>query len=313
MENNTVVNFPFVEGAEYSGMFQMDDYYIQAVEKGTIRNNNNRLIGSSFATRVVPPALDGKPLNRRHWALAGALWDPRGNAGPKENFWVYDIPFLTSGANCQWVEPAGKNGKSCAGQYFGVGGFQTDFDSSRYTFMSPIDVTRQTENGTEIGRWTVGDGQTATKLGMMRHFAARPGGYYVLRFPGKPAAKSFRMTVTNANRAEDSFMMAVSFDGRRDAVGYIAAGWENNREDPKVWADSSPLQKHVRKFTPVNSLAEVAASSGNRLWQDRANNLVWIKYQGGLPYQPSPPDRGTDSVASNLSLYQPYVVGIDAK
>jgi hypothetical protein len=309
LENNTVVNFPFIEGSAYSGMFQTDDYYLQPVDKGTVRNVNNRLVNSSFGLRVLPPAIDGQASANRHWTLAGALWDPSGLVGPKENFWVYDVPFLTAGTYCQWVEPAGKNGKSCAGQYYGVNQFQTDFDNSRYSFSAPIDVTRVNESGGVIGRWTVGDGMVSTKLGMMRHFAARPGGHYILRFPGKPLAKQFRMTVTNAYRSQDSFVMAVSFDGNKEPVGYAVAGWEFRREDPKTWAANDQLQRHVRRFSPAYSMAEVANSDGSKIWQDRANNLVWFKHQGGITHQ----NMNAAAATSDQELYRTYSVVIDAK
>jgi G8 domain len=105
MRDNTVVNFAFVEGRS-SGVFRTDDYYINAADKGTLRNGNNRLIGSHPGYRTLPPNLDGQPLARRHWTYAGALWDPHGYWGPKGNFWVLDQPFLTAGASCHPVAPA---------------------------------------------------------------------------------------------------------------------------------------------------------------------------------------------------------------
>ena len=98
----------------------------------------------------------------------------------------------------QPVAPAGRNGLSCSGEFYGVGAFQTDFDTSRYAFLAPIDVQRQDANGAPLANWSVADGATATMLGNMRHFAARPGGRYVLRFPGKPNPRWFAMTVGNA-------------------------------------------------------------------------------------------------------------------
>jgi hypothetical protein len=53
-------------------------------------------------------------------------------------------------------------------------------------------------------------------------------------------------------------------------------------------------------LTPAASLAEVIAGSGNRLWQDRANHLVWFKVQGGLGF-PNLLRVGADS---DEALYQ---------
>ena len=135
----------------------------------------------------------------------------------------------------------------------------------------------------------------------MRHFAARPGGHYVLRFPGKPLPKWFAMSVTNAYRADDSFVFAVAFDGTLNATGYAAAGY---REEPKNWQANNPAQQFVRWFKPAAGLAEVVNSAGDKLWQDRINNLVWIRVQGGLPY----PNATSIVANSEQDLYRPYNV-----
>ncbi len=310
MRDSTVVNFPFVEGKS-SGAFMSDDYYIAAVQKGTIRNPGNRLINSHPGYRTLPPHLQANytPTDRRRWTLSGALWDPHGYWGPKENFSVFDVPFLTADANCVWMEPAGKNGKSCDGQYYGVGTFQTDFDSRPYDFEAPIEAVRQDTQGSEIGRWKVDDGANSAKLGHMRHFAARTDARYILTFPGKPSPKWVSMNVSNAFRASDSFLMAVAFDGSLNATGYAVAGFTHRRHDPKTWKGTEPWAKYARFFTPANSLAEVVASSGSRIWQDRASNLVWFKFQGGLPY----PDEDKLTASSNADIYRDYSVVLYAK
>jgi hypothetical protein len=296
MRDNTLIGFDYVQGRN-SGVFRTNDYYTLGVDKGSLRNADNRLIASHPGYRTLPPHLDGQPLANRHWTFAGALWDPHGYWGAKGNFWVYDQPFLSQGANCTPVAPAGKNGLSCAGEYYGVGTFQTDFDMNRYTFMAPIDVMRQDANGAEIGTWSVADGTSSTMLGNMRHFAARPGGRYVLRFPGKPNPRYFAMTVGNAYRASDSMLMAVAFDGNTTASGYTVSGYEHGRQAP-------PEPSTTRAFTPAQSLAEVMASAGTKLWQDRANHLVWFKVQGGLPY----PNADKLAPGSDEAVYKPISV-----
>ena len=298
MRDNTVVAFEYVQG-QSSGVFRTNDYYTLGVDKGTLRNPNNRLIASHPGYRTLPPHLDGQPLANRHWSFAGALWDPHGYWGAQGNFWVYDQPFLTAGANCTPVAPAGRNGSSCSGEYYGVGSFQTDFDMSRYEFKAPIEVTRHDGNGGPIGTWSVGDGATSTMLGNMRHFAARPNGRYVLRFPGKPNPKWFAMTVGNAYRAADSVLMAVAFDGNTTASGYTVSGYEHGRQAP-------PEPSTTRAFGQASSLAEVAASPGTKLWQDRASNLVWFKVQGGLPY----PNADQLPATSDETVYRPISVVI---
>ena len=308
MRDNTVVSFPFVVG-QPSGMFKTIDYYMIAADKGQFRNQNNRIIGANPGYRVLPPNMDGLPLNNRNWTYAGALWDPNGIWGPKSNWHVFDVPFLTVGGTCAQALPAGLNGASCDGQYYGVGDFQTDFDSSRFLFTSPIEAVRLNSAGSEIGRWTVGDGSVAPKFGGMRHFAARSGGVYTLRFPGKPLPKKFMMGIDNAFRASDSFVFAVSFDGSIPVTGYTVAGYKFQRDQIKNWQPGDPWYPAARFFKPAASLSEVTASGGDKMWQDTANNLVWIKVQGGLPY----PNAANLVAGSDEDLYRTYSVELYPK
>jgi hypothetical protein len=52
------------------------------------------------------------------------------------------------------------------------------------------------------------------------------------------------------------------------------------------------------------SLGEVAASSGNKMWQDRGNNVVWFKFQGGMAY----PNVGNLVPSSDEAVYRPTSV-----
>jgi hypothetical protein len=56
----------------------------------------------------------------------------------------------------------------------------------------------------------------------------------------------------------------------------------------------------------VQSLGEVLAGSGERLWQDRANHLVWVKVQGGLAW----PHPQTASAHDDMNLYRALSVVI---
>lgn len=277
MAKNVIVNMPFVPGKS-SGVFRTDDYYIGAVDKGTVRNGGNVLINSHPGYRVLSPQLQQPAPEKEHWALAGALWDPHGYWGTAGNYWVFDIPFLTFGASCQPVQPAGQNSVSCAGEYYGVGDFLTDFDTRRFSFDAPMQVIRQTAAGEEVGRWSIADGAVSNKLGHMRHFVARPGGYYVLTFPGKPLPKRMEMSISNAWRDSDQFVMAVSYAGRDAPQIYTISGVYNRTGD----FAPPPGSPNRRDMTAVNSLAQVEAGAGQYYWIDRSRNLLWFKYRGGL-------------------------------
>ena len=276
-------------------------------DDGDDRQGGNRQFGcfGPLARADLPPHLDGKPIDRRFWTLSGALWDPQGYWGSKGQFWVYDLPFLTAGANCQSVEPAGKNGKSCDGEYYGIGRFKTDFDPSDYQFVSAIEATRIDSAGNSIGTWAVQDGANSTMLGWMRHFAARQGGSYTLRFPGKPAPRYLSMSVTNGYRATDAFVIGLAFDGTATPSGYTLAGREDNRDDPRI--DTAYWASHpsIRWYRSASNLQAVSDSEGDLMWQDKANNLLWIKFKGGMPFIGTAPS-GTAN--SNEELYRTFSV-----
>lgn len=299
MANNVIVNVPFVAGKS-SGTFKTDDYYITAVDKGTIRNGNNRLINSSPGFRFLPPALL-PPVANDNWTLAGALWDPHGYWGTAGQFTVYNVPFLTHDATCQDTIPAGFNGKSCNGEYYGVGDFTTDFDNNRYIFKAAISVDRLASNGNFVGNWAVGDGNTSQKLGNMRHFAARTNGEYIMRFPNNGAAKIFEMSIKNAWRSSDTFVMAVSYSGNANPVAYTV---NTNGNRSSVYA---PTGVNRRVMTAATSLAEVRTNStGDKYWIDNTNQLIWFKYKGGLPIPPP-----SESGILEMDIYNPTAVVIN--
>lgn len=279
MRDNTIVAFPHVPG-ENSGAFSTNDYYVTAVDRGTVRNPNNLLIQTHPGFRVLSPNLGGTKSFGKNTTLSGALWDPHGYWGPKGQYWVYDIPFLTTGANCQPVAPAGSNGKSCDGEYYAVQGLETDFDSTPYNFKAPISVTRLGPDGSTIGQWNVG---TDGRPDGFRHFAARGGGIYKLSFPDHAPARRLALDVRNASREGDSFLLGIEFDGTVNAVGYTAASSYRGRPLAEL-QPGTPLAPYARIFTQAASLAEVAASNGDKLWQDRAQNMLWLKYRGGMAY-----------------------------
>jgi hypothetical protein len=221
---------------------------------------------------------------------------------------VYDVPFLTTGATCQAVPPAG-NGMSCDGEYYGVQQFRTNFDESHYEFKAPIHVERQNTAGGTIGTWSVADGNTSTALGNMRHFSAREGGRYVLTFPSRnpltPTVNEVptwvELTVNNMNnelRPDGNFIMAVSFSGSLTATGYITS-WPS-ADAPRTWGPSEGVG-YVRRFTPALDWATfLADTTGNLIWQDRGNNRVWVRPRGGLPYFGA-----YDAPLSDRDVYRP--------
>jgi hypothetical protein len=283
---NTIVNYPYVPGLP-SGAFKTTDYYIDGIDRGLVRNTNNQLINSHPGYRYRVPAKD-------NFTLAGALWDANGYWGPAGNYWTYDDSFLTAGANCSPVaspgEPTGSNGMSCDGEYYGVSSYFTE-QSERFSPYMPIKVSRFANDGSVVGKWEVGDGRKAPMLGQMRFFSVRRGGKYLLEFPAVGSvtqlvpAEFLEFKITNAYRANDTFVMGVPFSGATN---------------PSVQLYNV---KGRVSLSSTTSLAAVEASE-NLFWHDKPNNTVWIKFKtpNGEEYQnPTTPD---------INLYRYYEVRI---
>ena len=218
MRNNTMAHIAYQEETDpertNSGVFKTDDYYTDGLQRGTVLNANNRFI-DAFAGALHYPAnlysqMPANPTRAENFSLAGALWDAHGYWGPRGTYWTFDVPFLTSGGNCQpslFPTPSGKNsagkynGQSCTGEFYGVWR-QPEFDFLKVVndkgmsngSMWPVDIERldcsaSSFNSASIGpasracRWIVGSGYDSWKLGIMRGAALRNGGRYKMMFP----------------------------------------------------------------------------------------------------------------------------------
>ncbi|MBC8160043.1 MAG: hypothetical protein H7Z42_02400 [Roseiflexaceae bacterium] len=263
------VNLPLVPG-KISGAINTFDYYIRPVDKGLFRDSNLRFINAPFGYRQPP-------IKSENWTLAGALWDPYGYAGPKGNYWTLDDPFLTDGTTCQDVAPAGQAGKSCAGPYYGLYGFVLENANPPWGALMPIRVERS--NGAV---WDVGDGNTAPKLGNMRHAALVKNGEFTLTFPGSSLPKNIHFGIENMLSANDSAILAVQYSGAVNEP-WVYGTTDPNPLDVKKW-DNWATSPRVRMMTPVGSIDEVRSSDGTKYYQDKANNLIYIKLRNGLEH-----------------------------
>jgi hypothetical protein len=293
MRDNVVVSFPMVPG-QRSGTFATDDYYIRPVDEGHARNPGNLLIESDPGYRSSAP-------NSSH-VFSGALWDPHGVWGPAGRYLAYDDPFLTHDATCSPVLPAGTNSVSCEGPYHGVLGFVLDQGNERWDARMPIDVTRYGDDGSEVGSWQVDDGNLLSAFENMRHFAAGEEGRYLLDFPDSPVPADVGLTLENLHEASDSFVLGVRFDGDDEAQVFSTSYY--NYFNPG-FAESPPAgNKH--DYAPVGSLAEVIADDGEVFWQDEANDVVWVRVNGGLDL----PWPGSFGPFEDETLYEPIYLRI---
>ncbi|WP_298817410.1 G8 domain-containing protein [Chloroflexus sp.] len=305
--DNVIVNFGFDQRSDRaSGAFATNDYYTRPVDRGLVRNPDNRLINSHPGRRVISPNLNTPTGNA---ALAGALWDPYGYWGPAGNYWVYDIPFLTAGRSCAPVNGSVNNGMSCAGPYYGVSGFRID-GSDPFKPLMPLTVTRLDSNQQPIDQWIVENGNGGSRntfgiMSWMRHFAAVPGGRYLVEFRDSTTSvalpvSELKVMLSNMHTTADQVILGLPFGGSAPVLAYLTT-----REN---YDDAQPGAPHRRDLTQVSSFTALLTTD-NSFWHDIANQRVWVNARGGVPFTGSAPNDPLSDEAlyrdTYLRLYRP--------
>ncbi len=277
MRDNVVVNFG-VDKYDRAGVFASDDYYVRPVDNGQIRNPNNLLIDSHPGVKIKS--------EEDYFTLASAIWDPHGYWGPEENYLVYDDPFLTSGKEIIVIDPGTDvvGGVSVAGPFYGflafvLHGEGDNLPQNRYYFdLMEIYVRRLDENLDQIADWRVESADQDWSLQHMRDWAGVKNGIYELTFPDSEAngttdpPSDFQMDVESMLEPEDLIVVGIEFDGSIDPVVFLQQ--RSNLNNYQVYEE-------------LTSLEEVIASSGEKWWQDKENDRVWVKIKGGLWSSPS--------------------------
>lgn len=290
------------------GAFDTSDYYTEPVDKSLTNNHDNVLIDSHPGYRFPSPNITGED----NWSLAGALWDPYGNWGAANNYWVYDIPFLTH-EGCTDVVPVGRNGKSCAGPYVGIMSFSLSTTPASM-FVDPISFLRE-DNGST---WEVLDGRQATHNPNFRHAALLANRAYTMRMPATPAPTFLEFSATNVDPGT-SLLLAVPYTGSAPpqiafVTSRLVARDILEADTFRLWRSGDPAWRAAPRgvnwlpITAAASRAEVEASGGDRFWQDSANSLLWLKITGDAVDQVEYPT----SHENRSALYHPLLFHLAA-
>lgn len=277
MRDNVVVNFE-VDSYDRAGVFASDDYYVRPVDNGQIRNLNNKLIASHPGVKITPA--------NDYFTLASAVWDPYGYWGIEGNYLIFDDPFLTYGKDVTILNPSTDvvGGVSAEGPFYGFLAFVLHGEGdvlpqNRYfDDLMEIYVRRLDTNLSEVGDWRVATAQPGWALAHMRDFAGTKDGIYELSFPDATAngttssPSDFQMDVESMFELEDLITVGVEFDGSID---------------PAVFLQQRSNLNNFIVYEEVASLDLVLSSDGERWWQDKANDRVWLKIKGGLWNSPT--------------------------
>ena len=129
-----------------------------------------------------------------------------------------------------------------------------------------------------------------------RHFGAMNHGYYKISYPGDPTATDtnliqeepvfappnvvFSLSTLNLWEADDWIILCLPWDGNTTPYGrYQSSAFHSSI------TNAVNTGQGRRMDATGTSLQDVVNSDGSVMWQDSANNVVWIKLAGGLePY-----------------------------
>ncbi|VAW32093.1 Copper binding protein, plastocyanin/azurin family [hydrothermal vent metagenome] len=296
-QDNIVVNFPEVAGIT-SGAFASDDYYIRPVDKGRARSSGNMLINSFTGFRSDAAINENLSNNFAQgftsYVFSGALWDPENLYGFAGEWNVYNREFLTHGANCNIVQQPSANpfpppdgrGKLvhpgaaiCDGTYFGVDSFILDKGAFEPEDTMPIRVTRFDDNNPNLPLADIWEVMSfpGQALPVMRHFAARNDGIYLLEFPESAIPADVSMNIENMHEADDMFVLGVSYSGAEDAWVFSTTYNDSASIYNSDAHGAAGSWSYKHDYAEMNSRQELFDSQGEAFWQDNANNIVWIK------------------------------------
>ena len=283
IKDNIIIHFDEISNT-MSGAFATQDYYIRPVDKGQVRNENNLMIDCHPGVKLM--------ASFDYFALAGALWDPHDNWGgdpTEDNYFVYDTPFFTNGQTPTTVPPgAASGGVLVEGPFYGFNDFVVNEANIEWEDYMEIHVERLDDNLITVGSWTVTEADPSWALAHMRHFAAHPDDYYTLVFPNIATVSDIGMAVENMLTSDDTLVLGIEYSGDYAIDQVYISSWWNYMDPTHANWPTSYEYKHV--YTAVGSRQEVIDSPGGQTyWHDTANDMVWIKIQGGIeqPWDPN--------------------------
>jgi hypothetical protein len=279
-------NSQFVYGG---GVFDVSDLYDKAIGLGTFRNSGWHIVNSNAGFITPPPYFDGFTLTTfqvgkfRYWSLPGAIWDPYGYWGPVGNYLIPNRTFYTYGlSNLVQVAPAGSNGYSTPTVFYGVSDIVLDNETPPAwggPSLLALRLARWSTSNAEVDEHTIGDPNQSLFFPGMRYFSVASSGRYKLTFPsGRLPVSQLRVAIDNCYRPTDRLLIGLPWPGSVPVAGRLDSGFDSRTDAQKVAAGVARL--FVNNGT---SIADVLGdASGARIWQDSANNTVWVQPVGGL-------------------------------
>ena len=164
-------------------------------------------------------------------------------------------------------------------------------------------MERLDDNGDVVDSLFIGDG-CSTSIFIFSHYALMNGGIYRLRLftdtysecsttpegavaeDNQTPTEASSYAISNAYRSGDSFLIALPWSSNVNA-NVVLRSWDN------VYVELSKVN--------MLSFEDVRDSPERAFWQDFSNDLVWVKYFGGID-PPPPADIWTDHELARFAM-----------
>ena len=209
-------------------------------------------------------------------------------AGSNNAYWPVDVErldcnladFSTSSVGkraqgCRWIVGSGWDSWKLGNMR---GAAVRQGGSFRVMFPDP-------QPGANAGRNNSGGTNPIYTAGITRGTMVNADGNTV----GISIPKVVSLYFSNVQSQADSFVVAISFDGSKTPVGVMARGTAAGYRGllPPNPRPNDYSADEVRLRTKILSLASSKTEvendpSGSKMWQDKPNNLIWVKVVGNL-------------------------------
>jgi len=259
---------PFYGG----GMVRTDDLYLNTLYRFN-KFTKLKKINSHMGARSLPPHADvsGSTVGPRNYTLAGAFKDEAGLWTTAGWYLVHNLPYFTF--NLTTPTSDGGNQIATPDIFYGVTVAEIN-SNTNYREAATVDRL----NGSNVSQGTYAiPAVGASILGTARNFACVKNGRYALTLPGTTITSKVGLEIENAAIGTDNFLISVPWPSGLTVANCFVSS--RNYATPSAGDLSSGF---ARTLTSAANLAAVEAGSGNLYWKDTGNNVVWIKYVGGL-------------------------------
>lgn len=267
-----------VPGVQQFGMIAQGEYLPSIVEFRHYYGFKTVNVGPTKGGLILPYQIS--PVTD-HFGSLGVIRDVNGLFGAPGRHIVFDHPYYTAGAADLQDYPGGK---STSTRYLAIGLTYLSGIASgtMFTVKTPVTYDRlDPTNGNILGSWVVPDGTlSGNGLNHFRGAGVPLNGMVRLSFGGVYPDNIANISVVYARDTTDLFTVGIPWPNAQ-SISKVSLSRSLSSSPGSI--DFSNNWARLYDNTGMTSAADVHAdTTGTKYWKDTTNNLVWIRYKGGL-------------------------------